>query len=163
MASVMSDNLAEHFPEARDEIERIHGSDPDSPALNAYTYLAEVVWAGSFEPALASGDEPAIRHCFRVAEDLLASDDQNIRTAASIRVTEHLSGGAARRIVAKYGGLNLRRDLARTNDRPMTTTHRAEPIQDVRHGVRADTSHRAFTTVGSAEDPGVRQAPSHPR
>ena len=121
MASVISENLPAYltrqFPEARAHIERIRSAEPDTPALNAYIYIAEIVWAGSFEPAIDSGDEPTIRHCFRVTEDLLASDDQNIRTAASIRVTEHLTGWEAQHLVVKHGGLNLRRDLLRTTGR----------------------------------------------
>ena len=122
MTSVISDNLpaylAEQFPQAQADIERIHNDGPDTPALNAYSYMAEIVWAGTFEPAIASGDQLTIHHCFQVTEDLLASDDHNIRAAASIRVTEHLSSRNLRGLVAKHGGLNLRRDLARTNHRP---------------------------------------------
>lgn len=122
MASVISENLPAYltrqFPEARAHIERIRSAEPDTPALNAYIYIAEIVWAGSFEPATDSGDEPTIRHCFRVTEDLLASDDQNIRTAASIRVAEQLSVHQLRPLVAKHGGVNLRRDLSRTAAHP---------------------------------------------
>lgn len=118
MTSVITENLpaylARQFPEARADIQRIQHAEPDTPALNAYTYIAEIVWARSFEPAIQSGDEPTIRHCFQVTEDLLASDDQNIRTAATIRVTEHLTGWEAQNLVVKHGGLNLRRDLLRT-------------------------------------------------
>lgn len=117
MTSVISENLpaylARQFPEALAVIERIRSAEPDTPALNAYTYIGEVVWAGSFEPAIESDDEPTIRHCLRVTEDLLASDDQNIRTAARIRVIEHLTGWKAQHLVVKHGGLNLRRDLLR--------------------------------------------------
>jgi|SRR5215510_10196323 len=120
MASVTSENLpaylAERFPEARADIERIHGADPDTPALNAYTYISEVVWSSGFELAITAGDELTIQRCFRVVEDLLASDDQNVRAAASIRVTQHLSVRKLRRLVAKHAGPNLRRDLTRLRD-----------------------------------------------
>ena len=117
MTSVVSDNLpaylATQFPGAVADIERIQSADPDTPALNAYAYIAEVVWSGSFEPAIDAGDEPAIRHCFRVTEDLLASDDQNLRTATSIRLTEHLAVQKLRPLVVEHAGPNLRRDLTR--------------------------------------------------
>lgn len=122
MTSVVSENLpaylAMQFPEARADIERIRSAEPDTPALNAYTYIAEIVWAGNFEPVIDSGDERTIRHCFRVTEDLLASDDQNIRIAASIRVTENLSVHKLRPLVVRHGGVNLRRDLKRTTGLP---------------------------------------------
>ena len=120
MASVTSESLpaylAEQFPDARADIDRIHSADPDTPALNVYTYMSEVVWSSGFEPAITAGDEPTIQRCFRVIEDLLASDDQNVRAAASIRVTQQLSIPKLRRLVAKHAGPNLRRDLTRPSE-----------------------------------------------
>jgi len=121
MTPVVAENLAaylaEQFPEAEADIDRIRSEHPARPALNAYVYMSEVVWSDGFEPAIAADDEQTIRHCFRVTEDLLASDDQNIRAAASIRVTEHLSVPKLRRVVARHGGVNLRRDLTRVTGR----------------------------------------------
>src|SRR5262245_40652595 len=74
--------LAEQFPDASGAIEQIRREGPDASAVNAYTLISEIFWWGIFEPALVAGDDKTIRCCFRVMEELLASDDQSIREAA---------------------------------------------------------------------------------
>jgi hypothetical protein len=117
MTSVTSESLptylADQFPAAAADIERVDRESPDIPAVNAYTLMSEVFWWGIFEPALTTSDEAVIRQCFDVLEELLASNDQNVREAAGIRVTEWMAGPKWRAFGSTYGGANLQRDLER--------------------------------------------------
>jgi hypothetical protein len=72
-----------------------------------YTYISVVLWWGSLQPALESGDLEQAQQCFHAIERLLGSGDSNVEDAISIRVVSYLATPTYLDLARRHGGVLL--------------------------------------------------------